>query len=103
MVLAATGSTFPHRKAIRLASKGVCGVQRAGAADWTANFGTVKRFINDLTDSAGASATLGTTAETTVDMACGTARRGAGSASYLVVAQDVAGTDNHQTPCWGIR
>jgi len=78
-------------------------MQRAGAADWTANFGPVKRFINDLADSAGASATLGTTAETTIDMACGTARRGAGSASYLVVAQDVAGTDNHQTPCWGIR
>jgi hypothetical protein len=76
-------------------------VQSTGAADWTANFGAVKCFINDLADGAGAAATLSAAAETTIDMACGAARRGAGSASYLVVAQDVAGTDNHQTPCWG--
>jgi hypothetical protein len=34
-------------------------------------------------------------------VARGAARRSAGSASHLVVTQDVAGTNNHPTPCWG--
>jgi len=78
-------------------------VQSTGAADWTANFGAVKCFINDLADGAGAAAALGAAAEASIDMACRAAGRGAGGISYFVVAQNVAGTDNHQTPCWSIR
>jgi len=76
-------------------------VQSAGAADRTADFGAVERFINDLADGAGAPAALGTAAEATIDMTRRAARRIARSTSYFVIAQDVAGTDNHPTPCWG--
>jgi hypothetical protein len=79
--------------------KRVCGVQSAGAADGTADFGAVERFINDLADGTGAAAALGTAAEATIDVARGAARRSAGSASHFVVTQDVAGTNNHLTPC----
>jgi len=62
--------------------KRVCGVQSAGAADGTADFGAVERFINDLADGTGAAAALGTAAEATIDVARGAARRSAGSASW---------------------
>src|SRR5215475_6120566 len=99
-VLPEPGSTF-HIANYQVRLNDVCGVQGAGAADRTADFGAVQRFINDFTDGTGATAALGAAAEAAIDVARGAARGTAGGASYFVVAQHVAGTDNHSTPCWG--
>ena len=79
----------------------VCGVHRAGAANRTSHFGAVQRFVDDLANGAGTTATLGTAAEATIDVARGAARRSTGGGSHFMVAQYVAGTDDHRTPCWG--
>jgi len=73
-------------------------VHRTRTANRTPHFGTVKRFIDDLAYGAGTPAALRAAAETAIDMARGTPCRGAGGASYFVVAQYVAGTDDHRTP-----
>jgi hypothetical protein len=78
--------------------EGVCSVHRAGTAYRTTHFGTVKRFVDDLANGAGTPAALRAAAEATIDMARGAPCRGAGGASYFVVAQYVAGTDDHRTP-----
>jgi len=78
-----------------LALDRVGGVERAGAANRAANFGAIERFVDDLANGASAPPTLGATAKTTIDVACRPARRSAGSGSHLLIAQYVAGTDNH--------
>ena len=81
----------------------VRGVHRAGAANRAADLCAIKRFIDDLANRAGATAALGAAAEAAIDMARGSTRGGIRGDSHLVVAQYVAGTDNHRTPLPGIR
>ena len=71
-------------------------MQSASAAGRT--FGAVKGFVDDLANSARATATLSAAAKTAIDVTRRTARRGAGSASHFVVSQHVAGTYDHRTP-----
>jgi len=81
----------------------VCGMHRAGAANRAADFGAVERLVDDLANGTSAAATLGTAAKTAINVARRTPRRGTGRTSDLMVAQYVAGADNHRTPCQGIR
>jgi hypothetical protein len=83
--------------------KRLCGVQCAGAADRAADFRAVERFIDDLANGASAPTALCAATETAVDMARRPARRGTRRTSHFVIAQYVAGTDNHHTPYPGIR
>ena len=78
----------------------VAPARAAGAARATS---AGKRFIHDPSDGARAPSTLGAAAEAAIDMARGPTRRGIGRGSHLVVAQYVAGTNNHQAPYLGIR
>jgi hypothetical protein len=54
-------------------------------------------FVHDLADGAQAAAALGAAAEAAVDLRGGTRRRRIHGGTHLMVAQDVAGTDNHET------
>jgi hypothetical protein len=83
--------------------KRFCGVQCAGASDGTANLRAVERFIDNLANGASAPPALGAAAKTAIDMARRPARCGARRASHFLVAQYVAGTDNHHAPLLGIR
>ena len=65
----------------------------AGAANRTAGAG--QRFVHDGADRAGAAAALGAAAEAAIDLRRGMRRAGAHGTPDIVVAQDVAGTDNH--------
>jgi hypothetical protein len=82
---------------------GVRGVHRAGAANRAADLSAFERFIDDLANRAGATTALGAAAEAAIDMARGSTRGGIRGGSHLVVAQYIAGTDNHRTPLLGIR
>ena len=81
----------------------VRGVHRAGAANRAADLCAIERFIDDLANRAGATTALRAAAEAAIDMARGSARGGIRGGSHLVVAQHVAGTNNHRTPFPGIR
>ena len=59
--------------------------------------GAAQRFVHDLADGARASATLGVAAETAIDLASGARRCRMDGAAHLMVAQYVAGTDDHRT------
>jgi hypothetical protein len=78
-------------------------VHRACAANRAANFRAIERFVNNLANGARAPPALGAAAKTTVNVARRPARRGTRGVSHFMVAQYVAGTDNHQTPYPGIR
>jgi hypothetical protein len=73
-------------------------------ASGTASLGASSQsFINDALEGARASATFDAAAETAIDL-LGAARkiiRGADGAANIVVAEDVAGTNNHENggPC----
>jgi len=73
-------------------------VHGASAANRTPDFRPAERLIDDLSDGTGAAAALGAAAETAIDMASGPARRRGGSGTYLLVAQYVAGADDHWKP-----
>ena len=68
----------------------------AGATGWAA--GADQRFIHDLADRARAAATLRAAAETAIDLARGARRSRLHGAPHLMVAQNVAGTDDHRQP-----
>ena len=70
----------------------------AGTTNRTANFGAVECLVDDLANGTSAAAALGAAAKATIDVARGATRRGTGSASDLMVAYYVAGTDDHPTP-----
>jgi hypothetical protein len=75
---------------------GVAAVRAAGAAFLGAG---AKRFVDDGLDSACAAAAFGAAAEATVNL-LGIPRQVRGctyGTTDIVVAQDVAGTDNHET------
>jgi len=78
--------------------EGVCSVHRAGTANRAADFCAVKRFVDNLADRAGAAAALGAAAKAAIDMTGGPACRSTCGASYLVVAQNIAGANDHRTP-----
>ena len=63
----------------------------------------IERLIHDLPDRAGAAAALGAAAEAAIDMARGSMRGSIRGGSHLVVAQHVAGTDDHRSPLSSIR
>jgi hypothetical protein len=75
-----------------------CRVGVAVRASGTAGLGAgTQRLVDDGLDGAGAAATLGAAAEAAIDL-LGIARqviRGADGAADIVIAKDVAGTDNH--------
>jgi len=73
-------------------------VHRAGTANRAADFCAVKRFVDDLADRAGAAAALGAAAKAAIDMTGGPACRSTCGASHLVVAQNIAGANDHRTP-----
>jgi len=79
----------------------VCGVHRASTANRAADFCAIERFVDDLADCAGAAAALGAAAEAAIDMAGGPTRCITCSASYLMVAQNIAGANDHRTPKFG--
>ena len=56
-------------------------------------------LVDDGLDGAGASAAFGAAAEATVDLLgiAGKVRRGVHGAADILVADDVTGTDNHET------
>ena len=68
-------------------------VRRTVAAGWTAAAGV--RFVHDRADRAGAATALGAAAEAAVDLRGGARSVGAHGTAHIVVAQDVAGTDDH--------
>jgi hypothetical protein len=78
-------------------------MHRARATDRAADLRTIQRFIDDLANGASAPPALGAAAKTAIDMARRPARCGARRASHFLVAQYVAGTDNHHAPLLGIR
>ena len=78
-------------------------VHRACAANRAANFRAIERFVYDLANGASAPPALGAAAKTTVDVARRPTGRGSRGASHFMVAQYVAGTDDHQAPYSGIR
>jgi hypothetical protein len=78
-------------------------VHCAGTTNWTANFSAVECLVDDLANGPSAAAALGAAAKATIDVARGAARRRNGGVSDFVIAQYVAGTDDHQTPLMGIR
>jgi hypothetical protein len=70
-------------------------VRTSGLADLGAG---AQGIVNDGLDGAGATAAFGTAAETAVDL-LGIARKvfgGADGVADIVVAEDVAGTNNHE-------
>jgi hypothetical protein len=76
--------------------RGGLAVRAAGTAGLGAG---AQRLVDDGLDGAGTSATFGAAAEAAVDL-LGIARksiRGADGAADILVAKDVAGTDNHKT------
>jgi hypothetical protein len=70
-------------------------VHGANAANRTTDFRPVKRLVNNLPNGASAAAALGTAAKAAIDMARGTTRCQVGGGTYIVVAQYIAGTDDH--------
>ena len=83
--------------------KRIRSVHRARATDRAADLRGIEGFVDDLADCARATAALGAAAEAAIDMARGSARRVARGGSHLVVAQYVAGTDDHPPPLPDIR
>jgi len=81
----------------------VCGVHCAGTANRAADLRAIESFVDDLADRAGATAALGAAAKAAVDMARGSTCRRVRRGSHLVVAQYVAGTDDHPAPLPDIR
>ena len=79
----------------------VCGVHRASTANRAADLSTVKRLVDDLADRTGTTAALGAATEATIDMAGGPTRSSTCSASYFMVAQNIAGANDHRTPKFG--
>ena len=79
----------------------VGGVHRAFTANRATDLCTVERFIDDLTDRAGAATALGAAAQAAIDMAGGPKRCIACSGSYIMVAQNIAGANDHRTPKFG--
>ena len=68
----------------------------AGAADRATGAGQC--FVHDLADRAGAAAALRAAAETAIDLAGRSRRRLDAGLADFVVAQDVAGADDHREP-----
>ena len=72
----------------------------------TAGFGAnAKSFIHDLADGAGATATLGAATKAAIDLPCRPGRLLCVSddTANVVVAQHIAGTDDHQHQLGGKR
>jgi hypothetical protein len=70
-------------------------VRASGAAGFGAS---AERFVDNGLDGARASATLGAAAEATIDLLGITGKLfgGAHGIAHIVVAEDVAGADNHE-------
>jgi hypothetical protein len=66
----------------------------AAAAGWGA--GADQSFVHDLADGVRAAATLGAAAEAAIDLAGRARRRRIHGPPHLMIAQHVAGTDDHR-------
>src|SRR5262245_1682295 len=78
--------------------KRIRSVHRARATDGAADLRAIERFIDDLANGASAPPALCAAAKTAIHMARRPVRGGTRSGSHFLVAQYVAGTDNHQAP-----
>src|SRR6185437_5110351 len=67
-----------------------------GAAAAGGAAGIIEGFVHDLADGAQAAAALRAAAEAAVDLRGGTRRRRSHGGAHLMVAQHVAGTDDHR-------
>src|SRR5262245_37225764 len=76
-------------------------MHRARATDRAADLRTVERFVDDLANGASAPPALRAAAKTAIDMTRRPARCSTRRASHFLVAQYVAGTNNHQAPLSG--
>ena len=95
MIFQVSGDSFERELAGNLRVRTRPAVRAAGAAGLGAG---TERFINDGLDGARASATFGATAEATINL-LGIARKifsGPDGMADIVVAEDVAGTNNHK-------
>ena len=75
-----------------VALRRVCG---AGAARRTGAGGT-QRLVHDLADGAGTAAALGAATETTINLSGRARRRRRAGAANGLVAQNIAGADDHR-------
>ena len=66
------------------------------AASWAA--GAKQGFVHDLADGARAAAALSAAAEAAIDLTGGARRARGHGGPHFMVAQDVAGTDDHPGP-----
>lgn len=73
-------------------------VHSASAANRTPDIRPIECLVDDLADGAGATSTLGATAKAAIDMTRGAARHRPRGGSHIVIAQHVAGTDDHRKP-----
>jgi hypothetical protein len=69
-----------------------CGMSAAGATGRTAGQG----LIHDLANATRATAALCAAAKTTIDFTRGARRSAVHGATHIMVAQDIAGTNNHR-------
>jgi hypothetical protein len=69
-------------------------VRGAGTTSRTA--GANQRFIHDLPDGAGATAALSAAAKAAIDLPAGARRSHIHGVTHFLVAQHVAGTDDHR-------
>ena len=66
-----------------------------GVINWT-DLRSIEHLVHYLPDGGGAATAPRSAAEAAIDIGRGAARRRAGDSSHLVVAQYVAGADNHR-------
>jgi hypothetical protein len=70
-------------------------MRRTSGATYRAT-GAGQGFVHDLANSANAAAALGAAAEAAIDLSGGARRRRRHGAPHFMVAQHVAGTDDHR-------
>ena len=71
-------------------------VRRMGASSGTLPGAGTQRILDDLVDGAGAAAAFGAAAQAAIDLPCRarTVGRGADRAADVIIAQNIAGTDD---------
>ena len=70
-------------------------MQGAAAAEWTSQRALPDRLVDDLADGPRAAAALGAAAEAAIDLPRRARRGGAHRGADVLVAENIAGADNH--------
>lgn len=66
------------------------------AASWTTYLNLIEHLIHDISDGAGTTTALSSATKTRIDSTRRAVRRRLRDSSHLIVAQHVAGADNHR-------